>query len=403
MIDVLLSVVVLAMVFLLMLPSVGRHELWRATITPLASIIGSGFLIVAPLLAEIVGKLAPFAMTAIVAVAFAIGAVVRFNIRYAEPLLKEPDKWRPIAGIEQMSRAVLVLAYIVSITFYLRLMSSFVLEGLGVVSPQWASVLTTGILVFIGVAGAWRGLGGLERLEAVSVSLKLAIIVALLVGLTHHNIVQGYRLDGLTADHLTRAEQLGMFAGMLLVVQGFETSRYLGGGYSASVRIKSMRLAQLIAAAVYILFVISLLPLMHHLEPGKPDETAIIALSAFAATVLPLMLIIAAVMSQFSAAVADTIGAGGLIEEQMGERIKPAVVYMAVMLFGILLVWSSNIFEIVAFASRAFAAYYFLQTLIAILITVKFQQDKYRFIRLIALAAIATLLFGVLLFAKPVG
>lgn len=403
MINILLPAVALVTVLILMMPRVGRHELWRATITPLASIIGSGFLIVAPLLAEIVGKLAPFAMVAIVAAAYAIGSVVRFNIRYAEPLLNKTDSWRPLVGIEQISRAVLVLAYIVSITFYLRLMSSFVLEGLGVASPIWASVLTTGVLLFIGVAGVWRGLGGLERLEAFSVSLKLAIIVALLVGLTHHNIVQGYWLDGLTADHLTRAEQLSMFAGMLLVVQGFETSRYLGGGYSASVRIKSMRLAQLIAAAVYILFVISLLPLMHHLEQGKPDETAIIALSAFAATILPLMLIIAAVMSQFSAAVADTIGAGGLIEEQMGKRIKPAIVYMGVMFVGILLVWTSNIFEIVVFASRAFAAYYFLQTMIAILITVKFQRDKYRSVRLVALVAVAVLLFAVLLFAKPVG
>ena len=63
---------------------------WQATVTPLASIIGSGFLVSVPLLAAEVGNWAIVAMTALVGAAYLIGAAIRFNIRYAEPLLATP-------------------------------------------------------------------------------------------------------------------------------------------------------------------------------------------------------------------------------------------------------------------------------------------------------------------------
>ncbi|MEK9672045.1 MAG: hypothetical protein VW268_06015 [Rhodospirillaceae bacterium] len=46
------------------LPAVTGNRIWRTTVTPLASIIGSGFLIVGPLLGKIVGAWAPAAMAA---------------------------------------------------------------------------------------------------------------------------------------------------------------------------------------------------------------------------------------------------------------------------------------------------------------------------------------------------
>jgi len=61
---------------------------WRATITPLASIMGSGFLVSAPLLYAHVGNYAVLAMAALLLLAYAIGSVIRFNIRYAEPILE---------------------------------------------------------------------------------------------------------------------------------------------------------------------------------------------------------------------------------------------------------------------------------------------------------------------------
>jgi hypothetical protein len=53
---------------------------WKATITPLASIMGSGFLVSVPLLAGIVGNLALLCLAALLVLAYAVGAVMRFNL-----------------------------------------------------------------------------------------------------------------------------------------------------------------------------------------------------------------------------------------------------------------------------------------------------------------------------------
>ncbi len=71
--------------FVLLSPRVARAERWRATVTPLASIIGSGFLVLGPILLREYGQLAPLMMLALCAVAYAFGSAIRFNIRYLEP------------------------------------------------------------------------------------------------------------------------------------------------------------------------------------------------------------------------------------------------------------------------------------------------------------------------------
>jgi hypothetical protein len=53
---------------------------WKATVTPLASIMGSGFLVSAPLLAGIVGNLAVVCMALLLALAYMVGGAIRFNI-----------------------------------------------------------------------------------------------------------------------------------------------------------------------------------------------------------------------------------------------------------------------------------------------------------------------------------
>jgi hypothetical protein len=58
-----------------------RSPQWRATVTPLASIIGSGFLIEAPLLHAVPGKWALAGMVILSLLSYSIGAVIRFNIR----------------------------------------------------------------------------------------------------------------------------------------------------------------------------------------------------------------------------------------------------------------------------------------------------------------------------------
>ena len=60
-------------------------KLIGATATPLASIFGSGFLVIVPILNGAVGPYAWLAMACVCGLAYAMGSVIRFNIRTAEP------------------------------------------------------------------------------------------------------------------------------------------------------------------------------------------------------------------------------------------------------------------------------------------------------------------------------
>jgi len=126
-----------------------------------------------------------------------------------------------------------------------------------------------------------------------------------------------------------------------------------------------MRYAQWISAGIYVAFVA--LATIFFGTFHTISETGIITLSSSVAFTLPALLIIGAVMSQFSAAVADTIGSGGLLEEVTRGHLKHQWAYAGVTLLSILLLWSSNIFSIIAYASRAFATYYMVQCTMAAL------------------------------------
>ena len=153
-------------------------------------------------------------------------------------------------------------------------------------------------------------------------------------------------------------------AGLIVTVQGFETSRYLRQAYDAPLRIKSMRLAQWISTAIYCLY-IGLLTYAFDADPLSLDETAIIELMQVVAPILPLLLVVAALSAQFSAAIADTNGSGGLIAETTSGVVTEKSAYVLLVGIGILLTWMANIFEIISYASRAFALYYALQSGIA--------------------------------------
>jgi hypothetical protein len=347
-------------------PQVRQSTRWQATITPLASIIGSGFLVAAPLIAVIVGKAAPFAMLAIVLLAYGIGGIIRFNIRHLEPLLSSHTPTpRHIWLVEKTSGLALSFAYIVSVTFYLRLLSSFVLHGAGHNIQLYANFLTTAVLLLIGFTGFTRGLRALERLELYSVTVKLAIIAALILGLGMFDAASFgdvFSNEIQVKDH-NLFHQFRLLAGILLIVQGFETSRYLGAGYDADTRIYTMRQAQFISGVIYVVFVLLALPLLTHLVGTNPDETAIIELARLVSPILPAMLIVAAVMSQFSAAVADTVGGGGLMAENTGDKLDVRRSYLVITFAAIALVWFADIFQIISIASRAFAFYYLLQAI----------------------------------------
>jgi len=136
------------------------------------------------------------------------------------------------------------------------LLVAFLLSALGMKTPDTIRWSATGVLLVLAFVGLSHGLDGYQNLEAVSVSVKLSIIAGVLamlmyVGFTsdvpyfeHEAIIEGTLLQ--------RAQILG---GLLMIAQGFETSRYLGHAYDAETRVRTMRNAQLLSSGIYVAFI----------------------------------------------------------------------------------------------------------------------------------------------------
>lgn len=347
---------------LLVWPRVANARLWRATITPLASIIGSGFLVLGPILNVSYGGYAPLVMIGLCGVAYLFGSAIRFNITQIDQPLKRPAY---LETAETAASAVLAFAFIISVAYYLNLFGAFSVSLTDLDDSFHARLLTTAVFVMIFIVGSTRGFSALERMEQISVGIKLAIIAGLLFGLVVH-FGEAAQMGTLKFDpaDVTGWAAVTLMAGLIVTVQGFETSRYLGADYSAPIRIRSMRLAQWLSTCIYVVY-ISLLTYAFDFGVLTHDETAIIDLMLLVAPILPLLLVAAAMSAQFSAAVADTSASGGLIAEITKGKVPEKIAYAVLVGAGLLLTWTANIYEIISYASRAFAAYYAIQTGIA--------------------------------------
>lgn len=360
------NLIVLAVIILagLVLAShkVSTSGSWRATITPLASIIGSGFLVLGPILQSAYGSWSPLVMVVLCLVAYLFGHSVRTNIAILDGKgLRGPI----LRGLETAGGWALAFAYIISVTYYLNLFGAFGVSLTPADDPQSARLLTSAVLILILAVGWTRGFGALEHLEQVFVSAKLAIIFGLIAGLVLFN---GDRAAGgalsITAPGQTGWSALTLAFGLVVTIQGFETSRYLGDRYDAAMRIRTMRWAQWIATGIYVVYV-GLLAFAFTPDELPFGETAIVDLMGLVAPILPLLLVAAALSAQFSAAIADTGGAGGLFVELSGKRISARQAYAVLVGVGLVLTWTADLFEIIAYASRAFATYYAIQAAIA--------------------------------------
>jgi len=360
--------------------------------------MGSGFLVSAPLLAGVVGNLALLCMAALLLLAYAVGGAIRFNIRHLEPIEREHGRVQTVAFL---SRVVLVGAYFVSISYYLQLLAAFLLDSLSVESTLAPPLVTSALLIAICGIGIWRGLEKLGGIERYAVSLNLGMIAALLVGLVVYNlglVRQGaWTLPAISSD--VGLHDLRVLLGLLIVVQGFETSRYLGDQYPAEQRIATMRTAQALSAVIYLVF-IALATVLFHDGLGS-DVTAIISMTRPVALVLPFLLAIAAIGSQFSAAVADDMGAGGLIEDITNRKLPIRHAYVLVLFVTLFLTWETNVNVIIAYASRAFALYYFLQCGVAFLVAWDLKAPGRRSLRLAGFASLAVACLLVFVFGLP--
>lgn len=353
-------------------PRLIRAPLWRATVTPLASIIGSGFLVAGPILGHAAGNWAWLAMLALCATAYLFGAAIRRNILLLEPMLGDGAP-KAILVLERSSDFALAFAYFVSVAFYLNLLASFALRGFGIIDADLTRWISTVIIAAIGTLGVTRGLGALENVEEGAVGLKLGLIAGLLAALmlstiwalTDHTFALPPQPNGF-GPH-----EIGVLLGLVILVQGFETSRYLGDAYDPATRVRTMRYAQLLSSAIYLAFILLVTPYLIGRLPTEGGETGIIDMLAPLGVVVAPLIILAALASQLSAAVADMNGAGGLIADATMQSLSMRIGYAVTAAVAIAITWAANIYEIITYASKAFVIYYGLQCSLAALVALR--------------------------------
>ena len=341
-----------------------------ATATPLASIFGSGFLVIVPILNGAVGPYSLIAMTAVCALAYAVGCVIRYNIRHAEPLLEKNQVPKRTRYYEGASDLALVAAYVISVCLYINILASFLLGGIGEQydTPHNEHILSVAVIALIGAIGYIKGLEALAKLEKLALGVTLLIIVALFAGFASYDVktvAAGIQWPKMPSHSWW--EILTLVGGTLIVVQGFETSRYLGKMFDAPTRIQSSRLSQIISTVVYLVFIALATPLMHFLGDTVKDND-LIMLAGKASILLPLPLVIAAVLSQFSAAVADTLGGSGNAVEATHNHVSLKEATLLICGGAVILAFAPTL-TILALASRAFAFYYMLQCFVASTLT----------------------------------
>ncbi len=348
-------------------PALMRWDAWRATVTPLASIIGSGFLVSGPILAQTSGRMAWLAMLGLCAVGYLYGSVIRHNIINIEPELAGKPAYGVVV-LERVSDVTLVLAYFISVAFYLTLFAAFALRIGNIVDSLWIKLLTTSVLAVLGLLGFFRGLRALERVEEYSVGFKLSVILGLIGALLAVSAV-AFFAGNFTWPQLSHQgdwREARILLGLVILVQGFETSRYLGRAYDAQTRVKTMRVAQWISTAIYLVFIVLATRYFTGFMPKSGGETAIIDLLRPVGFLVAPLLIAAAMASQLSAAVADMNGSSGLLAEVSARRFNPRWGYALAAMAAIAIVWMADIFAIITFASKAFLLYYGLQSVQAV-------------------------------------
>lgn len=374
---------------------------WRAMSTPLSSIIGSGFIIIAPLLWVLVGKWSLLFLFGIIFLSYQIGDVMRFNIINSEPLIQSEKLDTTLKTFNKMSYFSLGIAYLVSIAFYVHILSAFSLSLIGIGDEVSKDIMSTIVLLIIGVLGYLRGISHLEFIGRIAVNIKIALVCSVCIGVFAYS---WHYLDFVhltpPSDKIITFDSFCKISGILLLVQGFETSRYLGDKYTSAVRVSSMKYAQIFSSIIYIFFVWCMMFILGDIT-AVTETTIIDVLSKFS-WLLPLVLICGGVFSQMSSALADATGCSGVLSESVKNKITMNQGYLLLALVAIVLVWTTNVLENVALASRLFAFYYFMQSLESLYTMLKYRQN-FSVVCLVKFACVALAMLFVCLFAKSAG
>ncbi len=344
----------------------GARAVTLATVTPLASIFGSGFLIIIPILERELGALAAVGMAGVCLVAWMVGIAVRHNVAVVEPLA-DADRLDTITSrIDRASDLVIVVAYVISVALYLRILAVFVVGYVSTGSGVTERLLAVALVLVITAVGLVHGLAGLELLERLALGSVLVLVLALGLRFAGSDASQllggGLRLPPVPGPGLVSVALV--LGGIVITVQGFETVRYLQH-IDRKARIAGCRLSQLISSVVYILIVALATPLMG-LGTRSGADRGLLELVQRVAPLLALPLVLCAVLSQFSAATADTEAGVGNLRVIGWAPLRGRRRYLLVGGAAVLLAATLGTYVIIMVASRAFAAYYALQCTVAL-------------------------------------
>jgi len=77
--------------------------------------------------------------------------------------------------------------------------------------------------------------------------------------------------------------------------------------------------------------------------------------------------------------------------------------YILIAAGGLLIVWTSNVFEVIVYASKSFAVYYALQSCVAALTALKHEDIPHRFMKFFGFSLVASVALSVVIFGIPAG
>jgi hypothetical protein len=161
-----------------------------------------------------------------------------------------------------------------------------------------------------------------------------------------------------------------LLLGLLITVQGFETSRYMGDSYDQATRVRTMRHAQWLSSAIYLAFLALLTPFLREAQHAE-GVAGILDIMELVAPALGIFVLIGAVSSQLSAAIADSIGSGGLMVEVSRRKLGVRGAFITASALSIAVVWLTDPFSVIALSSRAFALFYAMQAVLALWVSLR--------------------------------
>lgn len=345
-------------------PKVQESRIYKATVFPLGEIMDVGFIVFSPIIILLFGFGAPLAMLGLCLLAILTGFAISYNINNYEPLVGKPD---PLHRWNSFALWALVAASIVNVAYYAQLLMTLVWLPLGdLYSPGLVAATAAALLGILAIYGFAKGLWALNEMGNKTTAFNLSAIVAVLVAFAAFNVQQlvGGDFNWPHFNPPANDEAFRKLLGLFVLVQGFESSRYIGAYFSADMRTKTMRSAQYISSVVFVLFVAFSLILFETVKVPA-NVTAIFEVSKQVSVFLPFLIMAAALGSQLSAIVNDTESRTEILASQAGDRLPRQWTFPLFLVPAILVVLLTDVASVVALASRVFAAYYLLQAFIA--------------------------------------